>query len=77
MAKYKFTATHGVLLDDIGAHFMRDREAVEVVYLFETDDAKQAEALRNVDDYGIAEVKAAAPKAAEDKPAAAKTAAAK
>ncbi|HET6816881.1 MAG TPA: hypothetical protein VFH66_06605 [Mycobacteriales bacterium] len=68
MAKYKFTATHGVTFSDqpdggdlqTWAAFTEDREAMkptgERVYTFETDDAKVADRLRKVDDYGITEV---------------------
>jgi hypothetical protein len=53
MSKFEFTATHGVHLADIGAHFQRDHDAEGVVYRFETDDAKQADALGKVEGYGI------------------------
>jgi hypothetical protein len=66
VAKYVFTATHGVHLSKDGvnvlAHFVRDRTAPErdsvnwkTVYRFETDDVKVAEAVRKVKGYGIVE----------------------
>ncbi len=62
MAKYQFTATHGVVFSEDGhnpwATFVRVDEGA---YAFETDSADVAARLRKVDDYGIAEVKAAKP----------------
>jgi hypothetical protein len=68
MAKYRFTATHGVEFSDTfddgtlntWAAFKRD-EALDSPeggrgYVFETDDAKAAARLRKVDDYGITDV---------------------
>lgn len=68
MAKYVFTATHGVHLSEDGltvlAHFVRDRSAPErdsvnykTVYRFETDDDATAAKIRKIDGYGIEEVK--------------------
>lgn len=62
MAKYQFTSTHGVVFSEDGsnpwASFARTGEGA---YVFETDSADVAARLRKVDDYGIAEVKAAKP----------------
>lgn len=67
MAKYQFTATHGVQFrddDGVWAHFTRDagRETGDgrKVYVFETDDAKVAQRVRSVKDYGITETSKAA-----------------
>jgi len=72
MAKFNFTATHGVELGEpvdskdpstyaAWAHFEHDRDQDTAeggkVYTFGTDDTKVAARLRKVDEYGITEVK--------------------
>lgn len=72
MAKYRFTATHGVQFSpdgtDVIAHFVHDsslpeRDSVNYkkTYVFETDDAKVAAEVRKLakadDSYGIQEDK--------------------
>jgi hypothetical protein len=65
MAKHQFTATHGVHLWDLGAHFKKSGQSVDedgrghAVYSFETDDDKVAAALAKVEGYGIEKVKPA------------------
>lgn len=57
--KYKFTATHGVHLWDLGVRFERTADRVDdqgrghAVYAYGTDDPKVAAALLEVDGYGI------------------------
>lgn len=57
MAKYAFTATHGVHLHDLKVAFKFDREATGTsstkVYAFETDDAAIAKKVAEVKGYGI------------------------
>lgn len=71
MAKFQFVATHGVQFGDSGenglavwAHFTRDDSldtpSGEKRYSFSTDDAKVAQRVRDVKDYGITEVSAKA-----------------
>ena len=58
MARYKFTATHGVHLSENGLHpwaWFR-RAPNETLYAFETDDADIAERVRAVEGYGVTEV---------------------
>jgi hypothetical protein len=72
MAKFEFTATHGVhFSDDNGtwAHFQRafelDTPDGGKCYTFSTSDSAVAARLRKVNDYGITEVS----KPAESEPA--------
>ncbi|MGH3996683.1 MAG: hypothetical protein ACRDTJ_04390 [Pseudonocardiaceae bacterium] len=57
MAKFAFTATHGVALHDLKVKFTFDREATGTssakVYTFETDDAALAKKVGAIKDYGI------------------------
>ena len=70
MAKFNFTATHGVEFGEqdekssayvVWARFERDREQDTPegvkVYTFATDDTAAAARVRKVKDYGITEVK--------------------
>lgn len=70
MAKFNFTATHGVEFGEqdeksgayvVWAHFEHDREQDTTegvkVYTFGTDDTTAAARVRKVKDYGITEVK--------------------
>lgn len=65
MAKYNFTATHGVSLWDLGVRFERIEDRIDdngrghAVYGFGTDDAKLAAEVAKVEGYGIAKGAAA------------------
>ena len=65
MAKFNFTATHGVGImadDKLVADFVRDPEKDtaegEKVYVYSTDDEKVADVVRSTEGFGIVEVKA-------------------
>ena len=64
MAKFNFTATHGVgIMADgvIVAEFDRDRDTADgaKVYVFATDDVKVADVVRGTEGFGIVEAKPA------------------
>jgi hypothetical protein len=62
MAKFNFTATHGVGImvgDKLVADFARDRDNDtadgQKVYVFATDDTKVADVVRGTEGFGIVE----------------------